>query len=114
MIPVVHRGAQAAVTKKTAAVVPVHLYRQMADMLPLLDLADSHGLYVVDDAAQAHGATYACSSSSSGSAYYAGSMGDLGCFSLNGVKNMGGLCDGGMVTVSAPVFSRRRASAHRP
>ncbi len=107
------RAAQAAVTKKTAAVVPVHLYGQMADMLPLLDLADSHGLYVVEDAAQAHGATYACSSSSSGSAYYAGSMGDLGCFSLNGVKNMGGLGDGGMVTVSARLLARDRAVADR-
>jgi len=107
------RAAQAAVTKKTAAVVPVHLFGQMADMLPLLDLADTYGLYVVEDAAQAHGATYACSSSSSGPAHYAGSIGDLGCFSLNGVKNMGGLGDGGMVTVSARLLARDRAVADR-
>jgi dTDP-4-amino-4,6-dideoxygalactose transaminase len=103
-------AAQAAVTKKTAAVVPVHLHGQMADMLPLLDLADTYGLYVVEDAAQAHGATYTFSSSSSS---YAGSMGDLGCFSLNGVKNMGGLGDGGMVTVSARLLARDRAVADR-
>jgi dTDP-4-amino-4,6-dideoxygalactose transaminase len=84
------RAAQAALTKKTAAIVAVHVYGQMADMLPLLDLADSYSLYVVEDAAQAHGATYACSSSSRGAVSYAASMGDLGCFSLNGVKNMGG------------------------
>ena len=107
------RAAQAAVTKKTAAVVPVHLYGQMADMLPLLDLADTYGLYVVEDAAQAHGATYTYSSSSGGPAHYAGSIGDLGCFSLNGVKNMGGLGDGGMVTVSARLLARDRAVADR-
>jgi dTDP-4-amino-4,6-dideoxygalactose transaminase len=103
-------AAQAAVTKKTAAIVPVHVHGQMADMLPLLDLADTYGLYVVEDAAQAHGATYTYSSSSSS---YAGSMGDLGCFSLNGVKNMGGLGDGGMVTVSARLLARDRAVADR-
>jgi len=105
-------AAQAALTKKTAAVVPVHVHGQMADMLPLLDLADTYGLYVVEDAAQAHGATSTCSSSG-GSACYAGSMGDLGCFSLNGVKNMGGLGDGGMVTVSARLLARDRAVADR-
>src|SRR5258708_12078203 len=73
------RAAQAAVTKKTAAVVPVHLYGQMADMLPLLDLADTYGLYVVEDAAQAHAATYTTSSSSTGPAHYAGSILDLPC-----------------------------------
>jgi dTDP-4-amino-4,6-dideoxygalactose transaminase len=107
------RAAQAAVTEKTAAVVAVHLYGQMADMLPLLDLADTYGLYVVEDAAQAHGATYACSSSSGGNVSYAGSMGDLGCFSLNGIKNMGGLGDGGMVTVSARLLAQDRAAADR-
>src|SRR6266699_1676266 len=104
-------AAQAALTKKTAAVVPVHVYGQMADMLPVLDLADTYGLYVVEDAAQAHGATCTCSSSSREYACYAGSMGDLGCFSLNGVKNMGGLGDGGMVTVSARLLARDRAVA---
>src|SRR5258708_37471125 len=51
------RKAQAAAKKKTAVIVPVHLHGQMADMLPLLDLADTYGLYVVEDAAQAHGAS---------------------------------------------------------
>jgi len=106
------KAAQEAITEKTAAVVPVHLYGQMVDMLPLLDLADTYGLYVVEDAAQAHGATYTCSSSSD-SAWYAGSMGDLGCFSLNGIKNMGGLGDGGMVTVSVRLLARDRAVANR-
>jgi dTDP-4-amino-4,6-dideoxygalactose transaminase len=103
-------AAQAALTRKTVAMVPVHLHGQMADMFPLLDLADTYGLYVVEDAAQAHGATY---SSSRGSAWYAGSMGDLGCFSLNGIKNMGGLGDGGMVTVSSRLLARDRTVADR-
>jgi dTDP-4-amino-4,6-dideoxygalactose transaminase len=103
-------AAQAAMTRKTSAMLPVHLHGQMADMFPLLDLADAYGLYVVEDAAQAHGATY---SSSRGSTWYAGSMGDLGCFSLNGVKNMGGLGDGGMVTVSSRLLARDRTVADR-
>jgi dTDP-4-amino-4,6-dideoxygalactose transaminase len=106
-------AAQAAMTDKTVAIVPVHLHGQMAEMLSLLDLADTYGLYVIEDAAQAHGATYTCSSSSSDGTCYAGSMGDLGCFSLNGGKNMGGLGDGGMVTVSARLLARDRAVADR-
>jgi dTDP-4-amino-4,6-dideoxygalactose transaminase len=108
-------AARAAVTEKTVAMVPVHVYGQMADMFPLLDLADTYGLYVVEDAAQAHGATYTGSFSSSANegAFYAGSMGDLGCFSLNGVKNMGGLSDAGMVTVSARLYVRDCTIADR-
>jgi dTDP-4-amino-4,6-dideoxygalactose transaminase len=109
------QAAQAAITEKTVAMVPVHLHGQMADMFPLLDLADTYGLFVVEDAAQAHDATYTSSFSSSASdgAFYAGSMGDLGCFSLNGVKNMGGLGDAGMVTVSARLFVRDCAVVDR-
>jgi dTDP-4-amino-4,6-dideoxygalactose transaminase len=105
------RAVQAAVTNKTAAIVPVHVHGQMADMLPLLDLADAYGLYVVEDAAQAHGATH---TSSRGSAWYAGSMGDLGCFSLNGVKNMGGLGDGDRLGTAAGARSRSGGSLARP
>ncbi|MFL5667657.1 MAG: DegT/DnrJ/EryC1/StrS family aminotransferase [Ktedonobacteraceae bacterium] len=109
------KAAEAAITEKTVAMVPVHMHGQMADMFPLLDLADTYGLYVVEDAAQAHGATYTSSFSSSASngAFSAGSMGDLGCFSLNGVKNMGGLGDAGMVTVSARLFVRDGTVASR-
>ena len=105
-------AVQAAITQKTAALLPVHLYGQMADILPLLDLADTYGLFVIEDAAQAHGATYGSSSSRSHT-WYAGSLGDLGCFSLNGVKNMGGLGDGGLVTVSSRLLGRDRTVADR-
>jgi len=91
-----------------AGLVPVHMYGQMADMTPLLDLADAYGLYVVEDAAQAHGATYTCDFPSMRYTYYAGSMGDLGCFSLNGVKNMGSLSDAGLITISPRLVARRR------
>lgn len=95
----------AALSEKTVAIIAVHLYGQMADMAPLLEIADQHGLAVIEDAAQAHGATY----------YYhdgprsAGSMGDLGCFSLNGVKNMGGLGDSGLITISERGLARHPA-----
>ena len=99
-------AAHAAITAKTAAIVPVHLHGQMAAMVPLLELAETHGLSIVEDAAQAHGATYACSDQAPCDRWYAGSMGDLGCFSLNGVKNVGGLGDAGMVTVSPRLLTR--------
>lgn len=105
-------AAQAAITRNTAVLLPVHLYGQMADMLPLLDLADASNLFVIEDAAQAHGATYGSSSSRSHT-WYAGSLGDLGCFSLNGVKNMGGLGDGGMVTISSRLLGRDRTIVGR-
>lgn len=99
-------AVEAALSEKTAVIVPVHLYGQMADMSPLLDLADAYDLWVVEDAAQAHGATYTRHYQAVDVTRYAGSMGDLGCFSLNSVKNMGGLGDGGMVTVSDRLLDR--------
>ena len=104
--------AQAATTRKTAALLPVHLYGQMADMLPLLDLADTSNLFVIEDAAQAHGATYG-SSSFRGHRWHADSLGDLGCFSLSGVKNMGGVGDGGLITVSSRLLGRDRTVTDR-
>ena len=106
-------AAQAALTEKTVALVPVHLYGQMADMSPLLELADAYGLYVVEDAAQAHGATYTCSYQATDYAWFAGSMGHLGCFSLNGLKNMGGLGDAGLVPVSARLIDRKPGIVER-
>lgn len=82
----------AAITPRTRAIVPVHLYGQPADMDPLLDLARSHGLRVVEDACQAHGARY--------KGKRAGSMGDLGCFSFYPSKNLGAYGDGGMIVTN--------------
>ncbi len=87
-------GIEAALTKKTRAIMPVHLYGQMADMDPILALAERHGLFVIEDAAQAIGADY--------KGRQAGSLGHLGCFSFFPSKNLGGFGDGGMVVANDP------------
>lgn len=83
---------EAAVTPRTRAIIPVHLFGQMADMDPILDLAERHHLVVIEDAAQAIGAEY--------KGRRAGSIGHYGCFSFFPSKNLGGAGDGGMVTTN--------------
>jgi dTDP-4-amino-4,6-dideoxygalactose transaminase len=80
------------ITKKTKAIMPVHLFGQVADMDPILELARSHQLAVVEDAAQAIGATY--------KGRKAGSIGTCGCFSFFPSKNLGGVGDGGMIVTN--------------
>jgi dTDP-4-amino-4,6-dideoxygalactose transaminase len=93
---------EARVTTRTRALLPVHLYGQAADMGPLLDLARRRGLAVIEDAAQAHGATY------QGRA--AGTFGLCGCFSFYPGKNLGAYGEGGaVVTNDAGVAARLRA-----
>lgn len=87
-------SAAAAVSPRTRAIVVVHLHGLPAEMAELRELADRHGLALVEDAAQAHGATY------EGRA--AGSLGDLGCFSLNATKNLPTCGEGGLVTTDDP------------
>jgi len=86
------------ITKKTKAIMPVHLYGQMADMSAILDIARKYKLYVIEDAAQAHGAEY--------KGQRAGSRGDLGCFSFYPGKNLGAYGEGGMVVTSNPEYAR--------
>ena len=81
---------EAAITTRTRAVIPVHLTGQAADMDPLLEMGIRHGLHVVEDAAQAHGAAY--------KGRPCGSVGTMGCFSFYPSKNLGAYGDGGMVT----------------
>ncbi|MGB9299106.1 MAG: DegT/DnrJ/EryC1/StrS family aminotransferase [Anaerolineae bacterium] len=83
----------------TRAILPVHLYGQMADMDPILSIAREHGVKVVEDAAQAHGAEYR--------GRKAGSMGDAGCFSFYPTKNLGAFGDGGLVVTSDPGTAER-------
>lgn len=78
-----------AVTKKTKAVLPVHLYGQPADMEPLAGIAKKYKLKIIEDCAQAHGALYKNKK--------IGGLGDLGCFSFYPTKNLGAFGDGGMV-----------------
>jgi dTDP-4-amino-4,6-dideoxygalactose transaminase len=82
----------AAVTKKTRAIMPVHLYGQCADMDPIMEIAEKHKLVVVEDAAQAIGAEY--------KGRRAGSIGHIGCFSFFPSKNLGGFGDGGLMTTA--------------
>lgn len=97
--------ARAAITERTAALIPVHMLGQMADMGALRRLARAHGLAVIDDAAQAHGARYR--DTATGESWAAGAAGDLGCFSLSDVKNMGTFgADAGLVTVSLALAAR--------
>ena len=81
-----------AITKKTKAIVPVHLFGQCADMDPILEVAKKHNVYIIEDAAQSIGAEY--------KGRKAGSMEDLGIFSFFPSKNLGGIGDGGMVVMN--------------
>lgn len=83
---------EAAITPRTKAILPVHLYGQPAEMDALLDIAKRHGLRVIEDACQAVGATY--------QGHKVGSLADVGCFSFYPSKNLGGAGDGGMATTN--------------
>jgi len=90
---------EAAITPKTKAIIPVHLFGQMCDMDPIMEIADRHGIPVIEDAAQAISATY--------KGRKAGSLGAVGCFSFFPSKNLGGAGDGGMcVTNDAALHER--------
>ncbi len=86
--------AEAAITPRTRAIVPVHLFGQSVDMEPLLELARRHNLYVIEDNAQAIGADYTFSD---GSRQKTGMMGDIGCTSFFPSKNLGCYGDGGAI-----------------
>ncbi len=91
-------AVEAAISPRTKAIVPVHLYGHPADMDPILELARKHKLVVIEDAAQAHGALYNGRST--------GSIGDIGCFSFYPAKNLGAYGEGGAVTTSNPEYAR--------
>jgi dTDP-4-amino-4,6-dideoxygalactose transaminase len=88
-----------AITPRTKALLPVHLYGQPADLQPLLDIARARGLRVIEDACQAHGATY--------QGKKVGTLGDIGCFSFYPTKNLGGYGDGGMVITNDAGLAER-------
>ncbi len=82
----------AAITENTRAIMPVHLYGQMADMAPIMQAAAKHNIAVIEDAAQSITSTY--------KGQKAGSIGTCGCFSFFPSKNLGGIGDGGMVVTN--------------
>lgn len=83
---------EAAITEKTKAIIPVHLYGQACDMDPIMDIAKKHNLYVVEDCAQAHGAKY--------KEKVIGSFGDAAGFSFYPGKNLGALGDAGAIVTN--------------
>src|SRR6187551_1770394 len=91
-------AAAAAITSRTKAIIPVHLYGQCAEMDPILDLADRCGLTVIEDAAQAIGSTY--------KGRHAGTMGRAGCFSFFPSKNLGAFGDAGLLTTNDEALAR--------
>ncbi len=96
-----------AITKRTKAVIPVHLYGQMADMRSIMQIAKRHRLAVIEDAAQALGARQAGAGGANGRWRAAGSIGHAGCFSFFPTKNLGACGDGGMITTNDGVLAER-------
>lgn len=88
---------EAAITPKTKAIVPVHLYGQSADMEPIMAIARKHNIYVVEDNAQAIGSEYRFSD---GTVKKTSSIGDIGCISFYPSKNLGAFGDGGAITTN--------------
>jgi len=82
------RQFESVLTSNTSAIIPVHLYGHPVEMQPVLEFAHKHGLYVIEDASQAHGATY--------EGQRVGSFGDIGCFSLYYSKNLGAYGEAGI------------------
>lgn len=87
---------EAAITPRTRALIPVHLFGQMADMDPIMEIARRRGLFVIEDACQAHGAEYR--------GRRAGSIGDAGCFSFYPGKNLGALGEAGALVTNSPTI----------
>lgn len=89
---------EAAITPHTKAIMPVHLYGQMADMTAILQIAQRHGLRVIEDAAQAHGAEH--------DGKRAGEWGDIACFSFYPGKNLGAYGDAGAICTNDPALAK--------
>ena len=90
-------GIEEKITEKTRAIIPVHLFGQIAPMKAITDIASQHNLAVIEDAAQAIGA--------SRNDIKAGNFGDCGCFSFYPTKNLGGFGDGGLVTTNTDALA---------
>jgi len=90
---------EGAITNRTRAIIPAHLYGQMANMDPIMAIARKHNLIVIEDASQAHGAEY--------KGCRAGSIGDLGCFCFSPGKNLGAYGTSGLVVTSNPEYEQK-------
>ena len=94
-------SVKAAITPRTKAILPVHLHGLMADMDPIIEVADRAGLIVIEDAAQAHGSEYR--------GLRAGSIGDIGCFSFYPGKNLGAYGEAGAAVTNSSDLARQLA-----
>jgi dTDP-4-amino-4,6-dideoxygalactose transaminase len=92
---------ESAITPRTKAIIPVHLFGQPADMEPIMEIAGKNGLFVIEDACQAHGAEYKGRS--------AGSIGDAGCFSFYPGKNLGAYGEAGAVITNNAELAEKMA-----
>lgn len=90
---------EAKITRRTKVILPVHLYGQTADMDPILEIARKHNVVVIEDSAQAHGATYKGKPT--------GGLGVMGCFSFYPGKNLGAYGEGGAITTSDPAIAEK-------
>ena len=90
---------EARITPRTRAILPVHLYGQAADMTPIMEIAERHGLVVIEDAAQAHLARYQDRP--------VGGIGHIACFSFYPGKNLGAYGEGGLVMTNDPAIAER-------
>ena len=92
-----YRQLESALTSQTRAIIPVHLYGHAVELKPVLEFARSHGLRVIEDASQAHGATY--------EGQRVGGFGDIGCFSLYYSKNLGAYGEAGICVTNDPILA---------
>ena len=90
---------EAAITPRTRAIIPVHIYGQAADLEPIVEIARRHNLRLIEDCAQAHGAIY--------HGRRVGSYGDIGCFSFYPTKNLGAIGDGGILVTNNPELAEK-------
>lgn len=95
-------GIEARITPRTRAIIPVHLYGQPADMAPIMAIAEKHGLFVLEDSAQAHGARY--------QGQRAGTLGHAAGFSFYPTKNLGAYGDGGAIVTNDDALAERLRS----
>lgn len=101
------KALERAITPKTKAIVPVHLFGQCADMEPLMEIAKKHNLYVIEDTCQAIGADYTFSD---GTSKKAGAIGDIGCTSFFPSKNLGAYGDGGAIFTNDDELAKKMRS----
>jgi dTDP-4-amino-4,6-dideoxygalactose transaminase len=96
------------ITRRSRAIIPVHLYGQSADLAPIMEIAERRSLRVIEDAAQAIGAQYkSCGEPSRTDGKRVGTIGDIGCYSFFPSKNLGGFGDGGLVVTNDDALGER-------